>query len=337
MWNCSQCGTQNEDSANFCISCGASRPQTYAQTYSYAQIPPETAAPYGQGVIPPAPPKKSRWWIWLLVGLVVLAAVAAVCYFTVHLWTPATCTEPETCSICRKVRGPALGHDFSEATCTEPSACTRCGLKQGEALGHDFQPATCTEPEICTRCGEKRGEALGHHASGEPSCEEPSVCTRCGELLEAALGHDWAPATYDAPETCRRCGQERGEVKGYVGVLEGDWANETLSLYGQYTTIPFYLDTPVKKCMQMTFYFLLSNINGNASGTWGLYGRDLDGRWQQLTTFPVDQSAVDNYTVYNFSFEEYPSFDALGVLPLTGNYGNGSYNFIVTDVQVYVD
>ena len=55
-----------------------------------------------------------------------------------HVVTPATCTEPETCS-CGFTKGEALGHDYADATCTAPKTCKNgCGSTEGEALGHNL-------------------------------------------------------------------------------------------------------------------------------------------------------------------------------------------------------
>ena len=139
------------------------------------------------------------------------ASSTAVC---THVWTEATCTAPQTCSICGATQGEALGHDWADATCTEPQTCTRCGATQGEALGHDWADATCTEPQTCTRCGATQGEALGHDWT-DATCTEPQTCARCGATQGKALGHDWMEATCTDPETCSRCGETRGEALGH--------------------------------------------------------------------------------------------------------------------------
>ena len=121
-----------------------------------------------------------RAWLGAAIGAAGLALLLLIGFFTIHKWTPATCTEPETCTICGKTRGEALGHDWSEPTCTEPGICKVCGAEGAPALGHDYKAATCTEPEICIVCG----------ADGAP-----------------ALGHDWTPATFLEAAVCRRCGE----------------------------------------------------------------------------------------------------------------------------------
>ncbi len=145
------------------------------------------------------------------------ASSTAVC---THVWTEATCTAPQTCSICGATQGEALGHDWADATCTEPQTCTRCGATQGEALGHDWTDATCTEPQTCARCGATQGKALGHDWM-EATCTDPETCSRCGETRGEALGHNWTDATCTDPETCARCGETRGEALGH------DWTEAT--------------------------------------------------------------------------------------------------------------
>ena len=64
-----------------------------------------------------------------------------------HIYSDATCTEPQTCSECGETKGYALEHTYSDATCTEPQECSRCGITKGYALGHTTSTGTCT------RCG----------------------------------------------------------------------------------------------------------------------------------------------------------------------------------------
>ena len=161
--------------------------------------------------VPKLSPNKDfrRIWVGFAIGVGALALLLLFGYFTVHKWEPATCTRPETCSICGKTRGSALGHDYTPATCTTPEICTRCGETLGTANGHDFMTATCTSPATCRRCGETQGTALGHDWA-PATCTTPETCRNCSATQGTALGHDWAPATYTEPETCRRCDQTRG-------------------------------------------------------------------------------------------------------------------------------
>ena len=79
-----------------------------------------------------------------------------------HEWTPATCTEPAICKICKETKGDPLGHDWIAATCTEPTTCSRCKETKGTALGHQWSEWKVTvkpttekggkEERICERC-----------------------------------------------------------------------------------------------------------------------------------------------------------------------------------------
>lgn len=356
MWYCEACGAKNEGNSRFCVECGRPRgeetsspgrtePTEWGPAHgapggqpadpgwtASAPVPPAAAA-----WTPPAPPpkKKSRWWIWLLVALVVLAAAAVTCYFTVHIWSPATCTEAKVCKICGKTSGMPLGHAPSEATCTDPSVCIRCGIQMGDALGHDPTDATCTDPSVCARCGETLSPALGHVPT-EATCTEPSVCTRCGETLSPALGHDWVPATYDEPETCARCGMVRGEVKGFIGDLDGTVSSENINLFGYNQAHPYELDVTVHNCLKLTLGLKLTSVSGNPYGEWGLYGRGLDGKWVQMDKFYVPSGTLNTWQTFDFDLGGKYTFDALAMLPLSGAQYSISFSFYFENAQEYL-
>ncbi|MBE6642007.1 MAG: hypothetical protein E7619_10540 [Ruminococcaceae bacterium] len=90
-----------------------------------------------------------------------------------HQWKPATCTEPQICSLCGLANGEPLAHRYDDATCTKPQTCYLCGHTNGQPAAHDYADATCTEPKTCERCGTKMGMALEH-------TYERTVCVRCG-------------------------------------------------------------------------------------------------------------------------------------------------------------
>ena len=70
-----------------------------------------------------------------------------------HVVTPATCTEPETCS-CGFTKGEALGHNYADATCTAPKTCKACGATEGTALGHDLELSYTEEAAtLACHCG----------------------------------------------------------------------------------------------------------------------------------------------------------------------------------------
>ena len=67
----------------------------------------------------------------LLISCVLAIGVFCACGevtidFGVHHWLPATCTEPEICTICGETQGTPLGHT------TEIGVCDRCNQNFGK-------------------------------------------------------------------------------------------------------------------------------------------------------------------------------------------------------------
>lgn len=98
-----------------------------------------------------------------------------------------------------------LGHNMADATCTAPETCTVCGTTEGEALGHTFgnwvvvKEATTTEEGEKTRtcaCGETESETIPviEETSEEPTSESAdttsdntSTESNTGDLLGGCL------------------------------------------------------------------------------------------------------------------------------------------------------
>ena len=297
MWYCPSCSRANEESAGKCAGCGKPRPSSKPIPGLLAEDKRRKRK---------AKKRRSLWGLWLLAALLLLAAAAAVCYVFFHVWSPATCTQPETCRICQEQRGQPLGHTAEEASCEHAS--------------------------VCTRCGEELAPALGHQAT-EASCEAPSVCARCGIELAPALGHDWQAADYDRPETCSRCGETRGEVLGWIGDLEGSMEEETLMLYARSESHPFVLDRSVQRARSLAFHLKLTEVEGDPYGEWGIYGRDPEGQWQLLGSFGVTEAAAESYAHFSLTLDGEQSFDALTAVPLTEAAYKIRYTFYYDQVQ----
>ena len=127
MWICPVCGAQNSENNNFCQDCGSAVPEIRSggSRDRRANAVREEAPVYAEA----APKRRSSWWLWTLIVLVLLLCAGLGLYLGVHLWQPATCTEPETCRICGRTRGAPLGHNWNEwVTVTEPTA-TESGLR----------------------------------------------------------------------------------------------------------------------------------------------------------------------------------------------------------------
>ena len=59
--------------------------------------------------------------------------------------TPATCTEPQICTVCLGMLEAAKGHtEGTGATCTDSAICSVCEEPYGEPLGHDYKKGVCT-------------------------------------------------------------------------------------------------------------------------------------------------------------------------------------------------
>ena len=84
-----------------------------------------------------------------------------------HVWSQATCTEPQTCYFCGAKTGKALGH--IGGTCGTASECKRCKQVYASGSEHKWAQATCTEPKHCTVCGLVDGKELGH-VGGSATC-----------------------------------------------------------------------------------------------------------------------------------------------------------------------
>ncbi|MBQ2634318.1 MAG: S-layer homology domain-containing protein [Oscillospiraceae bacterium] len=156
---------------------------------------------------------------------------------------PASCTEPQLCTVCCAVTERAHGHSF-QAEVTEPTCekmgytthtCEDCGISYTDtlkdALGHDYV-AVVTEPTCaemgcttwtCSRCGKayvgKYTDPTGHAwdegtVIAKPSCTgdgvKAFVCLACGEKrieMIPATGHTpGEPAACTDPQICVTCG-----------------------------------------------------------------------------------------------------------------------------------
>ena len=82
--------------------------------------------------------------------------------------TAATCTTPQTCTVCGTEVAPKLGHTWTDATCADPKTCSVCGATEGSALGHNYietyesDPSSTTVTIIyaCSRCAATYSETV---------------------------------------------------------------------------------------------------------------------------------------------------------------------------------
>ena len=112
-----------------------------------------------------------------------------------HEFSDPTCTSAGSCihEGCGETVGIPLGHTpGTAATCTDPQTCTVCQATLVPALGHTpGASATCTEPQLCTVCTAELNPANGHTPAGAATCTEPSKCSECEAILAEATGHTY--------------------------------------------------------------------------------------------------------------------------------------------------
>ncbi len=304
MWICKFCETENEDGYSVCVCCGNKRGDTRY-----------TAAHNGNGIVlvestaKRTSTKSHKKATIIIAAVFAVLAALAIGFFTIHDWQPATCTEPETCTICGKTRTPAAGHEWIPATCTEPEICKVCGETREPAAGHKWTSATCTESQ---------------------------KCEKCGTIGEAALGHDWRDATYSQPQTCARCGYTTGNVKGYIGTVRVNVTNDAARV-GNYSPSPlFELIEPIDRCIKITMYMSITDYSGDPFGAWYLYGRTPGGEWKRIGDFNIDWRFVNEGTDVYFTFDPYVSFDALTIEQKDQKNHSINFKFGFFNAQHYI-
>lgn len=163
-----------------------------------------------------------------------------------HEWQPATCTEPETCSVCGKTRGDAAGHDWSvwqqelAPSCVAPGRLIRYCLtdpshtetQEIPMVDHQYAEATYDAPRTCVFCGAQTGSSLPKLSSLTPSRQSPS-----GGLVTYTY-NDKFSYDYNGVTTYRlrdNLGNEYDEVIAGAGGNQENW-NE-YHVAGQYKYI----------------------------------------------------------------------------------------------------
>jgi ribosomal protein L37AE/L43A len=131
-----------------------------------------------------------------------------------HKWKNATCTEYETCTVCKETYGGPLGHTEIEipgvdATCTESGLtagkkCTVCNTvtveqKTIDALGHEYAYETDINKviiyDVCTRCGERNPENDTPKVQLTDTVTKVAIISVCAIVILIALKALFRPAS----------------------------------------------------------------------------------------------------------------------------------------------
>ena len=228
--------------------------------------------------------------------------------------------------------------------------CTNCGMARPVKEESWICPDCGTENEsrYCTNCGKL--SPLEHvHSWGEwelikeASCTEEGleqrVCSEDATHVETRsvekLEHQWIDATYTQPKTCVLCGAQSGNVKGYIGNLDGTWSEERLIIGASKNPI-YKLKNPVENILALTVRVKLSDIAGNPYGTWYLFARDLERHWQRLCAIELTDNAKDNWVEYQIPFNGRDSYNAFALAPRYSSSIDDPFemNIEYTDAQV---
>ena len=101
---------------------------------------------------------RRRIYLFLSLLLPVLLCTGCACE---HVWVPADCINPSTCSLCQETEGTPLEHEWIAASCETAKTCSRCKETDGDPLGHvsgpwqedvDMVSLTINKAQYCTRC-----------------------------------------------------------------------------------------------------------------------------------------------------------------------------------------
>ena len=139
--------------------------------------------------------------------------------------------------------------------------------------------------------------------------------------------HNWIPATYTTPEYCSSCGQERGNVKGYLGTLYGEYEDMTI---GNSNCGMLTLSTPIVGMRSMTLNFKVEMNYGARCENWRCYTWD-GTQWKELGVLTVPGGTGSGSCTFYGDGTEYIGWLAL-VPTISGNYSY-SWGLYLTDVQ----
>lgn len=142
---------------------------------------------------------------WLYHGMVPWLDYSSFIAPCTHTYSNACDT---TCNSCGATR--TITHNYAAATCTKPQTCTVCGATSGSALGHTYDNAC---DATCNTCGSSRTPSAHVYSN---ACDDS--CNVCG-ATRTASAHVYDNAC-DA--TCNICGATRSAAHTYSDDCDAD-------------------------------------------------------------------------------------------------------------------
>ena len=112
-------------------------------------------------VITPKAPEKAKkpiykkWWFWVIIGVIVIALIGGGSGDNSGTDNQSGSNSSDNSSSVTGNNTPC-SHVYSAATCTEPQTCSKCGETKGSALGHTTSTGTCTRCKVSFSKWEKR-------------------------------------------------------------------------------------------------------------------------------------------------------------------------------------
>ena len=166
--------------------------------------------------------------ILFLISVLVLVCTLCSCECD-HQWLDATCTAPQTCSICTETQGEVAAHNWQAAICTTPETCANCGTTKGTPVEHSWTDANCTTPKTCSNCGATSGDPAEHNWT-DANCSAPKTCISCGITDGETLPHDYQVVSFHddtMTSQCQACGDSvNGPIDRslyFQTLLTGHW------------------------------------------------------------------------------------------------------------------
>ncbi len=152
----------------------------------------------------------------------------------------ATCTTPQTCTVCKTEIQPKAAHTAGPAaTCTTPQTCTVCKTEIQPKAAHTPGPAaTCTTPQTCTVCKTEIQPKAAHTPGPAATCTTPQTCTVCKTVITNAAVHKPGPAaTCTTPQTCTVCKTVLAKATGHRSTKKSVTKKATFTKTGTEKTI----------------------------------------------------------------------------------------------------